>query len=308
MSRKRKASEDAQSADDEHLAKRSERDVSEAANQSSLQELATRKAFGEILHPSFRDSDFEALEPRLQRLLFSKLRSEFLCLRQSTLYLNRRIPEADRYLYTPAAKTRSSLIEKLETSNGPTVRESLVEKWRYMPIGYFRENLHLYSTNQFRKVHWDESALSYDHKQPEIQFTLGITSLRNRGILRPPPHLERPWRLRHRISSQLLQYRIRTTFETQPPEDGHDPFCYDISFLHQDGRSIFTISDCEGAPGCHFAGDEEAGRDALSLLNYLCGSDVAHPYAFCLAGTAAEDSEDEPLESESAEEDLAPLA
>ena len=34
--------------------------------QPSLQELAAGKALEEILTPDFKDSDFEALEPRLQ--------------------------------------------------------------------------------------------------------------------------------------------------------------------------------------------------------------------------------------------------
>ena len=49
--------------------------------QPSLQELAAKKALSKILDPSFEASDFEPLEPRLQELLFGKLRDEIAYLK-----------------------------------------------------------------------------------------------------------------------------------------------------------------------------------------------------------------------------------
>ena len=77
--------------------------------QPSLQELATSKALDEILNSAFKDSDFEALEPRLQRILFRKLRAEIIRLQkveQSWSFYTKVCPRADRQLYTRAARER----------------------------------------------------------------------------------------------------------------------------------------------------------------------------------------------------------
>ena len=90
-------------------------DPAQQPSLQSLQKLAETKCLSEILKPSFKDSDFESLEPCLQRLLFGRLRAEIARLQkieQSHLYLKKWLPQADAELYTPAARKRIPMMEE----------------------------------------------------------------------------------------------------------------------------------------------------------------------------------------------------
>ena len=76
--------------------------ISPLAQASSLQDLAKSASLTERLHSSFKDSDFTAFEPRLQELLFGKLRNEIVSLRReerALTYIKSRTPYADLELY-----------------------------------------------------------------------------------------------------------------------------------------------------------------------------------------------------------------
>ena len=95
--------------------------------QPSLQELAAGKALDKVLTPDFKDSDFEALEPPLQRILFGKLRAEVVRLQeveQSWSFYTKDCPRADRQLYTRDARERLGDDEEEE-------KLQFQEKWSY---------------------------------------------------------------------------------------------------------------------------------------------------------------------------------
>ena len=77
--------------------------LADGANQPTLQELATKKSLSVVLQPSFQDSDFKVLEPRLQRLLFSRMRADLVRLQESSSFREKSTPKADAYLHTPDA-------------------------------------------------------------------------------------------------------------------------------------------------------------------------------------------------------------
>ena len=103
MSSKRSSSTDSWETESDDDVDDSETDVMNGTNQPTLQELATKKALSVVLQPSFQDSDFEALEPRLQRLLFSRMRANLVRLQESSSFREKSTPKADAYLHTPNA-------------------------------------------------------------------------------------------------------------------------------------------------------------------------------------------------------------
>ena len=271
-------------ASDEYSVKKRRKNSVANATQKSLQELAMDKALSEILQPSFQDSDFEALEPRLQRLLFSGLRSHL-----------QQIPEADVYLSTPAAQKRLTPRKSDDSAS-----------WQYHNRRWMLASKRTGCWGGSRDVYWgvsqdepedssshtwNSNILFYDREQPEPNFVL-MESLTPREVdlYQVPWTVRRPGRLSQCISSQLLQYRLTATFSMMLTQDVvSEEVCWETYLSHRDKESIFHLYDTQGTPGCEFRGSEEAHFDALILLSYLCGKNVwtPDPSSGLLAGTSA---------------------
>jgi hypothetical protein len=85
--------------------------------------------------------------------------------------------------------------------------------------------------------------------------------------------------LSHRISTQLLYYRVATTFGMPP---AHSTDAYKVSWKailqHKDGTSQLYLNDWKGNAHSSFSGTKEAREDALELLNFLTGLNCPHPF------------------------------
>ena len=80
------------------------------------------------------------------------------------------------------------------------------------------------------------------------------------------------------ISSQLLQYRLTAVFGMlQSSRVSGFARCWELYLIHRRSLSQFHLYDEYGVSTCTFRGTEEASKDALALLNYLCGTNVPHP-------------------------------
>ena len=91
-----------------------------------------------------------------------------------------------------------------------------------------------------------------------------------------------------RISSQLFQYRLTTTFGMMPAvhTDGYKS-CWEVFLAHANRSNCLYISDHKGGLTLRFKGTIEGSYDALDLLNFLCGKNIPHSYDGVLAGCVA---------------------
>ena len=278
------------------------------ADPPSLQELAIRKALSEILQPSFQDADFENLEPRLQRLLFNKMRSELMRLQN----WEESMPQADAYLGTPAAK-RKILAPCKEVYNveGPQGYDFFEDMKAFDEFEgedeaeYYEQSEN--PQNGFRQQEyfvrkWDFSdEADSDHGlnaaiagEPVVWRSIHDVELRGSELVlvEPSAHLTPGQAIRNPvcmgekhgfsdcISSQLLLYRLTAMFgmpsEYEPPRP---EFCWEVYLMHNSEKGFLHLYDEHGAARCKFWGTQEASNDALNLLNYLCSTNIPHPDA-----------------------------
>ena len=234
--------------------------------QPSLQELATGKALSEILHPDFKDSDFEGLEPRLQRLLFAKLRAEVVRLHgieQSWSFYKRDCPRADRQLYTWAGRDRLGEDEEDE-------KLQFQEKWSYTAD----------TQESGRRYTIDWSAWDLAVEDP--------TSDQSRLVLKKDRKLNFDASFTRTISSQLLYYRITAVFGMMPQSVSDEyKCCWTTDLWWEGGKGRLGLDEHKGAAGAFFHGTEEGSVEALKLLNFLVGDKIPHSYDGILAGTIA---------------------
>ncbi|KAI7785382.1 hypothetical protein LA080_007218 [Diaporthe eres] len=88
------------------------------------------------------------------------------------------------------------------------------------------------------------------------------------------------------ISSQLLLYRIVTTFGAPPntEEDGYK-CAWSFTLLNkEDPTCALEIHDHKGWPQATFSGGERASTEALQLLDWLIGENCPHMYNYTLFG------------------------
>ncbi|KAL2281242.1 hypothetical protein FJTKL_11687 [Diaporthe vaccinii] len=91
------------------------------------------------------------------------------------------------------------------------------------------------------------------------------------------------------ISSQLLLYRIVTTFGAPPntEEDGYK-CAWSFTLLNkEDPTCALEIHDHKGWPQATFSGGERASTEALQLLDWLIGENCPHMYNYTLCGRPA---------------------
>ena len=93
----------------------------------------------------------------------------------------------------------------------------------------------------------------------------------------------------HRISSQLLLYRVTVVFGMLPQSDEVDNYktCWAAKLHHNDGCSTLDLYERKGSAEVAFWGTTGAETEALELLNFLCGNDIPHTYEGILAGSEA---------------------
>ena len=272
----------------------------QSSDQPSLQELSEKKVLGQILTSDHADSEFDGLEPHLRKALFSRLRKEHASLENQCTELKKacsslRIledycPHTDIQIYLSGRRIEPAGGENDEDGeqqgqhggepNGYALRDAFRNQWSYYPDEYTQlpEN-GPQTRDDCPTVNWHTYSIGSDSK--DSCLALGTTST-NPG-LNSFSHS-----LFDKISSQLLLYRVMTTFDMPPPieTDGYKS-AWHVDLFHQDGISTLALSDNKGAPSTRFSGTSGASVDALGLLNFLTGMNCPHTYDGIVAGTMA---------------------
>jgi hypothetical protein len=253
-------------------------DSTTVPSQPTLQALCEQKALELDL-----ESDFESLEPRLQHLLFNKVRAENTRLReieQKWERLTQFCPILDTQIYL-----RSNRELNEEDDTVADEERVLTELWYYKDADDGNEHERTARASSPIPKSWNSSDLVSESPNEELGiFVLSDPSTR---YSRNPP--ERGHRdLWERISSQLLFYRLAATFGMPPPveTDGYKS-CWEITLQHRDDSSTLEFYDYKGAAKARFFGSDDASEDALKLINFLVGMECLHTYDGIVAGTIA---------------------
>jgi len=248
-------------------------------SQPTLQALCEQKALALDL-----ESDFESLEPRLQHLLFNKLRAENARLReieQKWERLTRFCPSLDTQIYLrPQRRLNDDGIVAYEE------RRVLTELWYYKDRDDDNEQERVMRrSSPIPKKGWD--SLGLVSESPDEELEIFVLSDPSTQYSRKPPGRRQRY-LWDRISSQLLFYRLAATFGMPPPveTDGYK-VCWEINLQHYDGSSTLEFYDYKGAAKARFFGSDDASEDALKLINFLVGMECLHTYDGIVAGTIA---------------------
>ena len=248
-------------------------------SQPTLQALCEQKALELDL-----ESDFESLEPRLQHLLFNKVRAENARLReieQKWERLTRFCPSLDTQIYLrPNRRLNEDEIVAYEE------KRVLTELWYYKDTDDDNgQERAMRMSSPIPKRGWD----SLDLVSESLGEELGIFVLSDPSTQysrKPPGRRHRD--LWGRISSQLLFYRLAATFGMPPPvETDEYKVCWEINLQHCDGSSTLEFYDYKGVAKARFFGSDDASEDALKLINFLVGMECVHTYDGIVAGTIA---------------------
>jgi hypothetical protein len=230
------------------------------------------------------ESDFESLEPRLQHLLFNKVRAENTRLRgieQKWERLTRFCPSLDAQIYL---RSNRQVHEEDETVADEENRV-FTELWHYEDADNGNEQERAARASSPISKSWQSSELVSESPDEELGiFVLSDPSTRY-SRFSPGSGRRDIW---NRISSQLLFYRLTTTFGMPPPAetDGYK-VCWEINLRHRDGSSTLEFYDYKGAASASFSGSDDASEDALKLVNFLVGMECFHTYDGIVAGTVA---------------------
>lgn len=249
-------------------------------SQPTLQALCEQKALELDL-----ESDFESLEPRLQRLLFNKVRAENARLReieQKWERLTRLCPSLDTQIYL---RPNGRLSEEDEIAAYEEKRV-LTELWYYKDTDEDNgQERAMRMSSPIPKRSWD--SLDLVSESPDEELGIFALSDPSTQYSRKPPGRRHRY-LWARISSQLLFYRLAATFGMPPPveTDGYK-VCWEINLQHCDDSSTLEFYDYEGAAKARFFGSDDANEDALKLINFLVGMECVHTYDGIVAGTIA---------------------
>ncbi|KAL9117936.1 MAG: hypothetical protein Q9187_005523 [Circinaria calcarea] len=270
------------------------------SSQLSLQELCEKKYLSQILDSSFTASDFAALEPRLQEILFSKLRTETTRLREiekKWCRLTRSCPRVDTKIHLD--HNRIEYGDPDDEEDDCILREGFLAKWSYLGednnesqagadaawyAGRAEANEDHLSrgTKNHPNIHWHHSDLICEPSESGLGLYVHRPST--------PRSFYSKWSnsFWFRISSQLLLYRLTVTFGMPPPKetDGYKS-CWEIELVHCDGASVLEFGEHKGAASARFRGTTDASDDALKLLNFLVGINCPHTYDGIVAGTIA---------------------
>ena len=278
--------------------------------QPSLQELCESQGLEQILRSDNADSEFASLEPRLQQLLFSRLRTENARLREVERrwrLLTMCCPHLDTQIHLSSTRIEPGGGE--DEQNGFNQQTVFLRQWSYLvEDAYDSENgdgeytgsrtgnsirdLDSVEANEgegsipelVRDTKWDCSNLISQSPDSELRLCFHHNDVLTRCSCRPKGY----GRFSHRVSSQLLLYRLTVTFGMPPPQevDGYKS-CWEADLQYHDGASLLSFQDYKGAADARFHGTAEASVDALKLLNFLIGLNCPHTYDGIVAGRRA---------------------
>ena len=267
------------------------------AKDSSLEDLVKTASLLKLLRSNFKDSDFSALDPRLLEPLFGRIRKEYQNLRKEAdmgTLLRGSIPYADLRLYTGETRLATGSDEDESSSTDEedpdpyTIQDSFREKWS------LSKDYSLDFDSVWTEGSRDRSVLTWHSEKLYWNIPSGDLMLDEEPWARttvPGYQFGQDKGFTHRISSQLLLYRLIVMFGMIPPQtEGYvDRYksCWECVLVHADGKSRMTVYDWKGWGSVQFKGSEEGSRDALELLNFVCGERIPHSYDFVLAGAKA---------------------
>ena len=269
-----------------------ETDLSLLSSKLSLTEICEKQSISQISDPNFTASDFAALEPRLQEILFNKLRTENTRLQEiekKWCQVTDSCPHVDIQIHLNPPRIAACDGKEMEDAYDEAA--AFMKKWSYLGEDYdedesvsqgveANEDHPSGGTKMTRDTRWWNSNLIC--KGPESDFELcGHTYARCSCS---------PWTnsFTFRISSQLLFYRLTVTFGMPPPRetDGYKT-CWEITLRHSDKISVLNFQDTKGAADVRFDGTADASADALKLVNFLIGIKCPHTYDGVVAGVMA---------------------
>jgi hypothetical protein len=209
-------------------------------SQPSLQELCETQGLEQILRSDNADSDFASLEPRLQQLLFSRLRTENARLRKVERrwrLLTEACPRIDTQMYLSSTRIEPGGGE--DEQNGYNQQRVFLRQWSYLiEDGYDSENGGDDSENGggeytgsragnfvidldrveakegegcspelVRDTTWDDSNLVSQSPDSELRLCFHHYN----GLTRCPCRPEGYGSFSCHVSSQLLLYRLTVT-------------------------------------------------------------------------------------------------
>jgi hypothetical protein len=223
----------------------------------SLQDLCEEKLCDTILDPDTANDDFDSLEPRVQMLLFRRLRNErtrLTCVKRQLQDLENAMPRVD----FQSCLGRSTNIP--DAPENDTDRASHRSKWHYITIPEMNDT----ALGELQDNDWNAWQLHAD--PPHTKFKL-CTSVPLGQSCNCKPPIEK---FRMRISAQLMLYRITATFGMPPSADEYlFEEAWGVCLQHEDGVSVLTFVEPGASVYMEFQGNKKASDDALSLVNYL---------------------------------------
>ena len=217
----------------------------------SLQETCLDLAFEKMMQPAFNDADLHTMEPRLLRMLFSKLRAETLRTVSFKEAMTQNCPEADlqfwRHIHEKPSKTSprcrhgfESECEKDERKDGEDGKGS-------------------------KPAHLDWEFYGSDDDGESVSSGSS------------PTHELRS--IADRISSPLLMYRLVHMFGHLPAgfKPGHGlTGVWGVSLVHHDDGSILCLGDCCGHARMCFYGTDAGSQHAERLMEHLMSVELAY--------------------------------
>ena len=254
--------------------------------------LPSQPSLQELCEMDIADSDFASLEPRMQQRLFRRLRTENARLREvesKWCGLTASCPRTDTQIYLYGWEDEKNEYEQNgHDQNSHDQEAAFPDKWSY-PIGDSDKNESDGGDGRgletIRNIRWERLDLCSESPDSDLRLCVHQPDRFN-----PWAHLQEhlDHGFSHRVSSQLLLYRLTVTFGMPPPKplDGYKS-CWEVDLQHCDGASVLSFYDYKGGASTQFYGTTEASADALKLLNYLVGMKCRHTYDGTLAGTMA---------------------
>ena len=234
----------------------------------------------------FADSDFEALGPRLQRLMFAELRTEIEALRDFKRNVTEKCPQIDTMLYQNPPMIPCIQVNH-RGEDGYAERVEVRRAWTY-------KNPDIETLDD---ISWGSSDLIADSPKSELR-------LRKEGDYDKPNKQEKD-HFAQRISSQLLLYRVACIFGVPASYiiiDDTKPWRADL--FYQDGCGEISLYDSEGHAVVEYDGSYAAVDEALKLINFLCGMRIPYGHGGAVAGVPweycswSDRGDDESLHSE----------
>ena len=241
-----------------------------------------------MINSELTASEFSSLEPRLQGMLYAKLRDETMRLRgieEKWDRIKENCPDIDtQILLCPQPIQRS----RMEIEAQSIWEDELWVKWWYVSAeeaaGVRAIPEILPGTPFACNTRWTGRDLTLTSSESDHGAYTYEPRVSSPNVLRSPHGISR------RISSQLLFHRLTLLFGMPPRRVMRITHIssWEIELNLQyhdagvqrfpDGFSRISFRDYRGAPEVRFFGTAAASEDALDLINYLLGMTCAYNY------------------------------